>query len=103
MAAIDGDRFGGWCKRERASHISIYGIYSLFVENAITGRNSVRSVSVAVHRGSLDIHFDRRSQNFAAEEDVALVDRQGLKIKLDGFFNIRDGLFRRRSLRVAAA
>jgi hypothetical protein len=38
MAAFDGDRFGGWFKRERASHISIYGVYSLFMENAITGR-----------------------------------------------------------------
>jgi hypothetical protein len=34
MAAIDGDRFGGWCKRERASHVSIYGVYSLFMEDA---------------------------------------------------------------------
>jgi hypothetical protein len=61
-----------------------------------------QSKAKAGDRGSLGIHFDRRSQNFAAEEDVALVDRQGLEIKFDGFFNVSGSLFKRRSLRLAA-
>jgi hypothetical protein len=66
-----GDNYGWYCHR---------------------AASNARSASTAVHRGSLGIHFDGSRENLAAEEDVALVHRQSLKIQLDCFFDIGNRL-----------
>src|SRR5438270_12645195 len=61
-----------------------------------------RSASVAVHRGGLGIYLDGRGQNRFAQEKFTFIGWERFEVQFDGFFNIRDCLFKSIALRLTA-
>lgn len=60
------------------------------------------SASAAVHRGSLGIHFNGRSQYLPAEKNVPLAFGERFEVELDGFLNVCDSFLQRVALGLAA-